>query len=153
MLPVGGNFESGRIGNLQNQYSKCSVLVNSNTINNPCCAPLRSSGSPQLQSTYIASKQTTCGSLQVNSPIYTTNCDLQLSGSSVYLSRGATTQSARISAVQAATSLNQPRFASYIRWTPLPPMLPLPALANSAGQSRPIRPNCAPDQNSRTTNF
>ena len=160
MTTVGGGTEGGRIAYIQAAARRCAIQEGLAKINNPYCAPINSPAFVQSEGAYIAAKQATCSTQTITAPIYVDNYGQQvpgpsssplgintvLSGQSL-TTTGALTQSARIARIQQATLSQQPRFASYKRWTPPPCPPPLPALANSAGQAKPSVNSYCPNKN------
>jgi hypothetical protein len=60
-------------------------------------------------------------------------------------------ESIRITRIQQEAISGQPRFSDYVRFNPLPPCVPLPALATNAGVPQPSLNACLPNKNARYT--
>ena len=140
VIGPGGNSESGRISQIIDRARNCAISEGLQRVNQLCCPPLRVGASNRnvlTEGAYLTGKEAICiTNASSTGPILINNTG-QIVGSNAYLNVGGIPESSRISRLQAATTDAGPRFSEYIRFEPLAPPLPLPALATNAGNPVP----------------
>lgn len=136
VIGPGGNSESGRISQIIDRARNCAISEGLQRANQLCCPPLQvgtNNRNVLTESAYLIGKEAVCKINADSSQSITINTLGQIIGSDAYLNVGGVPESTRISRLQAATIDMGPRFSEYIRFEPLAPPLPLPALATNAG--------------------
>jgi len=153
----GGNTESGRMSLLMASARRCAIQESLARANANCCPPIRSYGTPTNQGSYIAAKMDMCTTTLVDSNS-TINANSNISAintcGTTYVETGRAAfvpESIRITRIQQEAISGQPRFSDYVRFNPLPPCVPLPALATNAGIPQPSLNTCLPNKNARYT--
>jgi len=145
----GGNTESGRMSLLMASARRCAIQESLARANANCCPPIRSYGTPTNQGSYVIAKMDMCTTTLVNS-----NIPVIKTCGPTYVETGRAAfvpESIRITRIQQEAISGQPRFSDYVRFNPLPPCAPLPALATNAGVPQPSLNACLPNKNARYT--